>query len=78
MKKGTIGHSSPGKNPGLWVGQVSWQSPLNFTCYSKYCDHAVCQGQVHEQGGGPLLPHPLPHQGGDGEGVANSGQDHQA
>ena len=50
----------------------------NYTCYSKYCDQAVCQGQVHEQGGGPLLPHPLPHQGGDGEGVAYHRQDNKA
>ena len=33
---------------------------------------------MQEQGGGPLLPHPLPHQGADGEGVAYGGEDHQA
>ena len=48
-----------------------------FTCYSKYRDHAVCQGQVQEQGGGPLLPHPSLHQIVDGEGVANCREDHQ-
>ena len=33
---------------------------------------------MQEQGGGPLLPHSLPHQGADGEGVADGGEDHQA
>ena len=51
---------------------------LKNTSYCKHNDHEVCQGQVDEQGGGPLLPHPLPHQGGDGEGVAYGGQDHKA
>ena len=48
------------------------------TCYSKCCDQAVSQCQVHEQGGGPLLPHPLPQQCADGESVAYGGDDHQA
>ena len=48
----------------------------NCTCYSKYCDQAVCQGQVHEQGGGPLLPHPPLRQGADGKDVPYRGQDH--
>ena len=44
---------------------------LTITCNSKYGDHAVCQGQVQEHGGGPLLPHPLPDQGVDRQGVTN-------